>query len=589
MKRLSELPFEVLDKRSFDLTGGVKAVKATLYRGDSTLCVPVVTFTPPNPTGIPVLYLAYSRDRKDLAGRVEKFLAAGAEVTVADLRASGETWKGYHTFCGAGWDGEEELSMMYTWLGENLVARRTEDALVAASYAAASSRFRSVIAVASGVMAVPAAHAFYLERQLFYSIKFEDPCASWRKVIDDPQQDFRYAAAVYGAFKHYDWPDLVEAAHPECVPELMRMADGRPVETREMWEKERRPELLKIFTERMYGVRPEEKPRSLKFKTLSPDRSILGGAGVSRKVRATYEGTKGTNSFDFTLYLPSSASAKAPVPAFVMICLRKETAESDPESDVELREQWPVAEILRRGYATAGFHKDQLSPDMDHANLLGVFSVYEEMKPYRSNSRWGTLSAWAWGASRVMDYLETVPEIDSGHVAVVGHSRGGKTALLTGVTDTRFAMACSNDSGCGGAKLNHMRLGNSEHFSQIVRTFPYWFCPDFTLCVNRDDQIDFDQHEFIALIAPRLVCVASASEDAWAGPRGEFESARLASPAWKLYGLEGLGDDAAFPAPGGRVMKGCIEYHLREGKHRITDYDWGRYMDFADFHGWRKR
>jgi len=368
---------------------------------------------------------------------------------------------------------------------------------------------------------------------------------------------------------------------PENVPDLLTTFDGRKVTTKEMWEKVRRPELLKCFEERVYGVRPEEKPRSLSFAALGEDEPILSGLGVRRRVRAIYEGPLGTNSFDFVVYLPTTATAENPAPAFVMICLSKTTFEYDPESGEEIREQWPIAEILRRGYATAGFHKEQLSPDREHGNLLGVFSVYEEPVEYRSSHRWGTLSAWAWGASRVLDYLETEKRIDARRVGVVGHSRGGKTAILTGATDPRFALVCSNDSGCSGAKLNHIDIARSEHIVQIVRTFPYWFCPEYVFCVNREFELDFDQHEFLALIAPRLLCVASATDDPWAGPRGEFESARLASPAWELYGLKGL-DATDFPAPNEPIMRGNVEYHLRKGPHRISDYDWKCYLDFAD-------
>lgn len=210
VKPLSEVPFEALDVSVQELPGGVKATKATLYREDETLRVPAITFVPAGAKGRHVLYFAYTHEREKLAPRVERFLSEGCAVTVADLRASGETWKGYHTFCGAGWEGEEELAMMYMWLGENLVAHRTEDALVAARYAASLAGGKVDI-VASGVMAVPAAHAYYLEPQLFGGISFEEPCASWRRTLDDPQQDFRYAAAVYGAFRHYDWPDLAKA------------------------------------------------------------------------------------------------------------------------------------------------------------------------------------------------------------------------------------------------------------------------------------------------------------------------------------------------------------------------------------------
>ena len=210
IRPLAAVPYEALDVSTNMLSGGVMAVKATLYRTCDSLRVPAITFVPPQAKGPHVLYMAYSHGREGIAPRVERFLAEGRPVTVADVRASGETWKGYHTFCGAGWEGEEELAMMYMWLGENLVAHRTEDALVAARYVVELNGGKAVDLVASGVMAVPAAHAFYLEPQFFGSLSLENPCASWRKVLDDPQQDFRYAAAVYGAFARYDWIDLAK-------------------------------------------------------------------------------------------------------------------------------------------------------------------------------------------------------------------------------------------------------------------------------------------------------------------------------------------------------------------------------------------
>jgi len=370
---------------------------------------------------------------------------------------------------------------------------------------------------------------------------------------------------------------------PCDVPELLRLSDGRPVDSVAVWERERRPELLKLFTDRVFGRRPEEKPRQMSFDSLGADESILGGKGVRRRVRVTSVGSIGTNSFDLTLYLPATARAQKPVPAFVMVCLTPETANCAPEKGGDLVESWPIADILARGYATVGFHKDQLSPDMEHGKLLGVFSAYETRKPYRGMGRWGTISAWAWGASRVMDYLVTLPEIDSRHVAIVGHSRGGKTALWAGVTDERFALVCSNDSGCGGAKLNHVDLPDSEHVAQIVSRFPYWFAPNYTLYANREREIAFDQHELLALVAPRLLCVNSASEDKWAGPYGEFLSAKLASPVWELYGRQGLVGDA-FPEPDGSLTGGSVAYHLRKGVHHIMRWDWDRYLDFADRH-----
>jgi pimeloyl-ACP methyl ester carboxylesterase len=186
-----------------------------------------------------------------------------------------------------------------------------------------------------------------------------------------------------------------------------------------------------------------------------------------------------------------------------------------------------------------------------------------------------------------MDWIETEKALDPTRVAVVGHSRGGKTALWTGATDKRFALACSNDSGCSGAKLNHIDLPASEHIAQITKHFHYWFCTNYLSCVGRDDKLDFDQHELVALMAPRLVAIASATEDAWAGPCGEWWSARLASPAWEVYGLRGLVGDT-WPKAECPQQGGSISYHMRTGPHALTPYDWKCYMDFADLNGWRR-
>jgi hypothetical protein len=189
-----------------------------------------------------------------------------------------------------------------------------------------------------------------------------------------------------------------------------------------------------------------------------------------------------------------------------------------------------------------------------------------------------------------MDWIETEPLLNAKLVAVVGHSRGGKTSLLAGVTDERFAMTCVNDSGCGGAKLAHIELPQSEHYEAFLRSrVTYWYCGAFQrYCANNDKNLEIDQHQWAALVAPRLLAIASASEDVWAGPEGEFHTARLASPAWELYGRKGL-SGAEFPPCGVHLGgDGDVSYHMRSGKHNLTLEDWRIYMNFADAHGWNK-
>lgn len=374
-------------------------------------------------------------------------------------------------------------------------------------------------------------------------------------------------------------------AAPKDVPELMTTFSGEKVVSAEQWEKVRSPELLKEFTTEEYGRRPAERPAALAFENAAPDRVMMGGTAVRKRIRVMYAGPYGGGSFVFTAFIPKQT---APAPAFLLICNRDPAENIDPER-VRKSGFWPAEEIVARGYAAIAFWNGDIAPDRNTGNTVGVFSAFDNVAAGRRDSdSWGTLSAWAWGASRVMDWIETEPTLDAGRVAVVGHSRGGKTALVAGVYDKRFAMACSNDSGCSGAKLNHIDLPKSEHVAQIEKNFNYWFCRNYITHVNAETEWRVDQHEFVALMAPRLVCIASATEDDWAGQEGEYWSGVLASPAWELYGKRGL-VSTGFPPPETPLQEGRISYHLRTGIHNLTPYDWKVYMDFADRHGWRMR
>ena len=324
-----------------------------------------------------------------------------------------------------------------------------------------------------------------------------------------------------------------------------------------------REEIVSFFTDNEFGRRPKEaeKPPLLKFEKISDDKLMPDGKMVRKQVRIVYGGSCGTNSFPVTAFVP--AGAKGPVPAFLLICNRDYKENCDPEREKK-SPFFPVEEIVKRGFAAVSFYTWDVAPDYNTGNTKGVFEAFEKPGTYRNPKLWGTISAWAWGASRVMDCLETLPEIDAGKVAVVGHSRGGKTALWTAVTDPRFAMVCVNGSGCAGAKLNHLDLPESEHIAQIVRTFQYWFCLDYTLWVNREQEMPFDQHELLSCVAPRLLAVGSGSTDDWAGPEGERKATELARAAWK--------------------DPSCVSYHCHEGKHDLGLYDWNIYLSHAERH-----
>ena len=324
-----------------------------------------------------------------------------------------------------------------------------------------------------------------------------------------------------------------------------------------------REEIVSFFTDNEFGRRPKEaeKPPLLKFEKISDDKLMPGGKMVRKQVRVVYGGSFGTNSFPVTAFVP--ADAKGPVPAFLLICNRDYKANCDPEREKK-SPFFPVEEIVKRGFAAVSFYTWDVAPDYNTGNTKGVFEAFEKPGAYRDPKLWGTISAWGWGASRALDWLETVPEIDAKKVAVVGHSRGGKTALWTAVTDPRFAMVCVNGSGCAGAKLNHLDLPKSEHIAQIVRTFQYWFCLDYTLWANREQEMPFDQHELLSCVAPRLLAVGSGSTDDWAGPEGERKATELARAAWK--------------------DPSCVSYHCHEGKHDLGLFDWNIYLSHAERH-----
>ena len=375
----------------------------------------------------------------------------------------------------------------------------------------------------------------------------------------------------------------VSAVVPKNVPEMLVAEDGSRVDSVGRWESVRRGEILEFYRDQVYGRRPAQRPPHLVFSQLCPDRKMMGGAALRKRIRVEYGGSHGTNSFSFVAFLPTAA--RGPVPSFVFICNRDPAKNIDPER-VQKSGFWPAEEIVRRGFAAIAFFNGEVTPDICHGKRLGAFAAFEDIdRQYRALDGWGALSCWAWGASRVMDWIETESALDAKRVAVIGHSRGGKTALVAAAEDERFAMACSNCSGCGGAKLHHIDLPDSECIRLSCRIKNFWYCPHYVEWVNRDREMPYDQHEFLALLAPRLLCVGSATEDAHAGPPGEYWSARLASPAWELYGRKGLVSDA-FPPPETPLQEGSVSYHLRTGKHDLTPYDWSVYMDFAVRHGW---
>ena len=389
------------------------------------------------------------------------------------------------------------------------------------------------------------------------------------------------------------------------LPDPLVMEDGTPVEGADVWQTRRRPELLRLFEEHVYGEVPEA-PEGMRFEVTSVDTAALGGLATRRQVtihfaadvRADSSGPK----LDVLLYVPNNAPR--PVPAFLglnfygnhsihpdsAIALPTSWMREGAEYGVEdhrateagrgvRARRWPVERILARGYALATAYYGDLDPDYDDGFENGVHPLFREMGV--ADSLQSAISAWAWGLSRAMDYLETDPDVDADRVAVMGHSRLGKAALWAGAQDERFALVVSNNSGEGGAALARRRYG--ERVSHLNNRFPHWFADAYARYDENERAMPVDQHQLIALVAPRPVYVASAQEDRWADPRGEFLAAQGADPVYRLLGAEPLPADT-MPAPNRPVLDGAIGYHVRTGGHDLTTYDWDQYLAFADRH-----
>src|SRR4051812_11700496 len=236
--------------------------------------------------------------------------------------------------------------------------------------------------------------------------------------------------------------------------------------------------------------------------------------------------------------------------------------------------RWQVEKILEHGFGLAVIDYNEIEPDFDGGIKYGVRSIY----PAPAADGWAAISAWAWGLSRAMDYLEKDRLVDAKHVAVFGHSRLGKTSLWAGAQDTRFALVISNESGEGGAAISRRNFG--ERTKDLNTRFPHWFDANFRKYNDREDSMPFDSHMLLALSAPRPLYVASAEEDRWSDPRGEFLGAVGASRVYELLGKKGLGTDQ-MPGNHQPIMH-TVGYHVRAGKHDVTAYDWDQYLKFAE-------
>lgn len=388
------------------------------------------------------------------------------------------------------------------------------------------------------------------------------------------------------------------------LPPLLDAAGKFPAERRETFRR--------LFAQEVFGVSPAY--NAPVCGTLQ-DRETYPGLGCRETVELRFQTPQGAYAFPLYMYWPEQAEGPLPMVLFICNRPRRDTPMTLPPGLDMARlgqlmagtggalpgpppeggepavtrgctldsaldaDNWPVEMLLQRGVATAAFYTEDLEPDRCTDGKQGILCHFDAMDT-RGPERWGAIAAWAFGASRALDYL-TADARTGRDIAVAGHSRGGKTALWCAANDPRVTCCYANNSGCTGAALSRGKRG--EGILQINTLFPYWFCGNYKLYNGHAERLPVDQHMLLALVAPRLLYLASATEDLWSDPEAEFDGAAAASPAWQALGCKGLGC-AALPAPGSPSHTGRIGYHVRAGGHALTREDWALFCDFWQAH-----
>jgi len=367
-----------------------------------------------------------------------------------------------------------------------------------------------------------------------------------------------------------------ESAVPAyTLPEILLTTKGERVKNTSIWEKKRRPELLALFEEHVYGKTPGSLD-SLKFIVTNEKADAMQGKAHLKEIKITAWNKGNSVSFPMVLFIPNKR--KKPAPVFLLINNRS-NRNTDP-TRVEKSTFWPAELMIDSGFAIAAFHHADVAPDRKDSYQDGVLAHLFPAELEKDNGM-KAIGVWAWAASRVMDYFKTDKAIDFNKVALVGHSRGGKTALWAAAQDQRFAMVFSSCSGSTGASLARRKYG--ETISLINKQFGYWFNNNYKKYSNDVNSLPVDQHMLIGLIAPRPVYTTNATEDRWADPYGSFLSLINAKPVYDLYGKQvALPKD--MPAVNSPIINSAVGYHFREGKHDLNVYDWTNFIRFARLH-----
>jgi hypothetical protein len=390
---------------------------------------------------------------------------------------------------------------------------------------------------------------------------------------------------------------------PYVLLDPLKFNDGGAVTTGAEWWQRRRPEIVRLFEENVYGRTPVDAKVPLRAHVVEVDRHALGGRAVRKQIDLyfTAEGERGAK-MRLLVYLPAHARRRSAVVLGLNFAGNQAVVDDpgvlltpvwtkakgaavlehklpDEKTRGTRAQEWQVEKVIARGYGFATAYYGDLEPDFKDADQYSVRRLFVKAGQTPSGDDWGAIGAWAWGLSRAVDYLATDKGVDAKRIVVTGHSRLGKVADWAAAQDLRIAGVLSTESGKGGQSLSRREIG--ETVLHLEHSFPYWFCPNYAQWVGRDQEIPADGNLLLSLIAPRPLYVASAAGDEWSDPKGEFLSAVSASRVYALLGKPGLAE-TTMPAVDEPLLKGEVAYHIRTGKHDVTAFDWEQYLNFLD-------
>jgi hypothetical protein len=422
-----------------------------------------------------------------------------------------------------------------------------------------------------------------------------------------------YGCSTMNASAQYKFPNATQLPAQSALPDPLVTLNGTKVANVQQWHAVRRPELKALFAHYMYGEIPP-KPSGLDFKSDVVDKKFLGGQATLKLVTISIRGSE-VPTIDLLVVTPNAATRPAPAFLAMNFC-GNHAIHPDPRiplaksflgngckgcvnnhaTDAARGAQaadWPLEEIIRRGYAFVSFANADVDSDRGGTSD-GVYAwLAKERTGSATNSATanrGCIAGWAWGFQRCVDYLVTDGAIDATRIAAVGHSRNGKTALLAAAYDERIALAIPHQAGCGGTAPSRVSPALAapqangrpiaETIAVINKNFPHWFNAEFKTFNDTPEKLPIDQHELVALMAPRPVLLSNAAGDRWANPTQQFEVLKAAEPVYKL--LNAGGCDASEMPPEGKLVDSKLGYYIRAGAHSMTSGDWKVFLDFAD-------